>query len=62
MTKKRSAPSAELCSCGHVHARGQLCGAVVSGSPNLTYCQCPGCLPNGEHVSKEAVASRILHG
>lgn len=41
----------ELCSCGHKHARGQRCGAVVSGTPMLTYCECPSCTPDGEHLA-----------
>lgn len=40
-----------LCSCGHQHARGEKCGAVVSGTPMITYCQCPGGTPNGEHLA-----------
>lgn len=40
-----------LCSCGHVHARGEKCTAIVSGSPVLTYCVCTGCTPNGEHLT-----------
>ena len=40
-----------LCSCGHVHARGEKCTAIVSGSPVLTHCVCTGCTPNGEHLA-----------
>jgi len=40
----------ELCSCGHFHARGKRCGAIVSGTPMLQYCECPSCTPNGEHI------------
>lgn len=43
----------ELCSCGHFHGRKETCGAVVSGSPMLQLCPCPGCTPNGEHVRRE---------
>jgi hypothetical protein len=40
---------AAMCTCGHVHAPGEKCTAVVSGAPVLTYCVCPGLTRPGEH-------------
>ncbi len=42
--------TAELCTCGHLHAKGERCGAIVSGAPMLTYCACPGLTKPGEHL------------
>jgi hypothetical protein len=46
-----------MCTCGHVHGRGQRCGAVVSGTPMLTTCQCPGLTIPGEHVKPPVQAA-----
>lgn len=56
--KARAVPGERLlCSCGHVHARDEKCGAVVSGTPMLTYCVCTGCTPNGEHLAPAEASS-----
>jgi len=52
MATKTNGKEKELCSCGHKHARGEKCGAIVSGTPMLTFCGCPGCTPDGEHLSR----------
>ncbi len=54
---EKKASEVVLCTCGHKHGRGELCGAVVSGTPMLTYCQCPGALLEGEHLARRADAS-----
>lgn len=51
MTPKTTASEQLLCSCGHVHARGEPCKAIMSGTPMLNYCKCTGCTPNGEHLA-----------
>ncbi len=60
MTKtngKSEAPAErKMCSCGHTHARGVKCGAIVSGTPMINYCPCPGCTPDGEHFAPPAPA------
>jgi len=55
-SEKSESAARELCSCGHQHARGEKCGAIVSGTPMLNYCPCPGCTPNGEHVAPAPTA------
>ena len=50
----RKANEPQLCSCGHVHAREEKCGAIVSGTPMLNFCPCPTCTPNGEHLERPA--------
>lgn len=47
-----------MCTCGHVHERGKRCGAVVSGWPLLTHCECPGALKEGEHLGAPPVETR----
>jgi len=49
-TGARSASTEAMCTCGHLHRREARCGAVVSGSPNLTHCECPGLVIPGEHL------------
>ncbi len=44
-----------LCTCGHEHARGEKCTAVVSGWPLLNLCVCPGALKEGEHLQRPPV-------
>jgi hypothetical protein len=52
MPEKKASNEVVLCTCGHEHARGEKCGAVVSGVPMLTYCACPGALKPGEHLGQ----------
>lgn len=47
-TKTKGEPVA--CTCGHTHGRGERCGAIVSGTPMVNYCQCPGATAPGEHL------------
>jgi len=45
-----TASSKELCTCGHEHGRNETCGAIISGTPMLNYCPCPGLMKPGEHL------------
>jgi len=44
MTTKSA--EAILCTCGHEHAVGKKCGAIISGTPMLNYCPCPSATPH----------------
>ncbi len=52
--ERSASTEAQLCTCGHVHAAGRKCEAIVSGSPMLTRCVCPGLTVPGQHLSLES--------
>lgn len=52
MATKNAEP--QMCTCGHVHRKDERCTAVISGTPMLNYCVCPGLTIPGEHLTLES--------
>ncbi len=55
MTPTTRSREVVMCTCGHEHARGEKCTAVVSGWPLLNLCVCPGAMKEGEHLERPPV-------